>query len=171
MSMWATVVLTLGSAMVGALAALAAAYIQIRNADRSRRTAERNARREKGAEAIGPIMALLNDADPTLLFIVVEEGRDLSQEIRKLQETWKPLRDRLFVYAAGHPSGAVTERTQEVVATMTGLLVDLRIAAKDGGREGLFESHRDAMLSAASLLAEVRGEPLRLGSARDLNEK
>jgi hypothetical protein len=173
MSEWGTVVLTLGSALIGVFGALAGTLIQMRSARQDRRLADLHARRDKGAEAVGPVMSLIRDADPVQLFRPGYDPGDVLDRVDELRHRWAPLRDRLFVYGAAHPSGAVVTSTQRVAGSIDGFLVDLRIAAAGRGDvtiEGTQEMYPAVSLGVIGLTAEIRGEPLYFGPARDLED-
>jgi hypothetical protein len=171
MPAWATVVLTLGSAFLGALAAVSATMLQSRNAHRERVAHERVARRESGAQAVAPVWALALDADPTVVFVQIE-GRDVAAEVSKLEERWRVLRAPLLAYAAGHPKASITEETNRLIGTLSAFLVDLRIVAsggRDGGsQEDLTQLYFGVRLGVGALIAAIRDEPLVLGTAPDL---
>jgi hypothetical protein len=171
MSQWATIVLTLGSALIGVLGALAGTLIQMRSANHQRRATERRARREQGAEAVAPVMALLDDANPTRLFLPGRDPAALIEQIEELERRWKPLRDRLLVYGASHPSGDVVGSAQTAVGSIQAFLLDLRSVATGGSGctpQGAQEIYTSVLLIVIELLAKVRGENLYLGPARDL---
>jgi hypothetical protein len=63
-SAWSTVALSLGSAGIGATAALTVTTMQLRNATASRERAERAARRDRAAGVLGRILGVLDDMEP-----------------------------------------------------------------------------------------------------------
>ena len=148
--------------------------MQMRSARRERQVAEHHALRDKGAEAVGPLLAIVRDADPVQLFLPEFDPGEVVHQVGELQNRWRPVRDRLFVYGAAHPSGAVVGSTQKVAASIDTFLVDLRIAAtgQSGSTpEGASESYTGVSFAVAELIAEIRGEPLHLGPARDLKDE
>jgi hypothetical protein len=100
MSAWSTVVLSLGSAGIGAAAALTGTAMQLRNSRRERDRAERAAWRDRAASVIGPILGVLDDMEPKA--ISEHQGRS-QQTIENIGRRWWRARDDLLVFAAANP--------------------------------------------------------------------
>jgi hypothetical protein len=83
MPAWATIVLTLGSTAIGAVAALAASW------------------RARGAAVLGPLRGVLDDLEPKA--IAASGGRS-EQTIANIGRRWWRARDELLVFGAAHPS-------------------------------------------------------------------
>jgi hypothetical protein len=89
---WATVLITLGASVIAVVGTLAAARMQLRNSSREREIAERDRWREKGAEVVGPLNSLLEEAEPLRLGLTLETWR---ARLDGLWERWVPLREQL----------------------------------------------------------------------------
>jgi len=120
MPAWATVALTLGSTLIGAMAALGASWMQLKNAERERERAEAAARRARGASVLGPVRGVLDDLEPTA---VASSGGRSEQTIANIGRRWWKARDELLVFAAADPSGDVARAANSladaVAATWT----------------------------------------------------
>jgi hypothetical protein len=104
MPAWATVLLTLGSAAIGAAAALAATRMQLQSARRERDRAEAEARRARGASVLGPILGVLDDLEPQA--IAAGDGRS-DQTMANIGRRWWRARDELLVFGAADASGEI----------------------------------------------------------------
>lgn len=141
MPAWATVVLTLGSTLIGATAALGASWMQLKNAGRERERVEAAARRARGASVLGPVRGVLDDLEPTA---IASSGGRSDQTIANIGRRWWKARDELLVFGAADPSLEV--------ARTANLLADA-VAATWTSTTDL---NRDVPTSAEHLQAAVR---------------
>jgi hypothetical protein len=157
MPAWATVVLTLGSTAIGAVAALAASWMQLRSARRDREAAEAASRRARGAAVLGPLLGVLDDLEPNA--IAVSGGRS-EQTIANIGRRWWRARDDLLVFGAADPAGDVAHATNSladaVAATWTTVT---RLNLDPTSAEHLQAAIRDH--DSAREFADALGELLR----------
>jgi hypothetical protein len=123
MPAWATVLLTLGSAAIGAATALTATRMQLRSASRERERSDGAARRARGASVLGPILGVLDDLEPQA--IAASDGRS-DQTMANIGRRWWRARDELLVFGAADPSGdvalAANSLADAVAATWTSVV-------------------------------------------------
>jgi hypothetical protein len=120
---WAS---TLLATAIGATAALAGAGLQMWQARQAAKAAER----AEWAATFGPVLGMLGD-----------QWRD--QPIAWYEETWGPVRDRLAVAAAGHPSSETRSTIFELLET----LAKIRNLASNLADSDLDPAKRQATLS------------------------
>src|SRR6476646_509499 len=101
MPTWATVVLSLGSAIIGAATALTATGLQLRNSRRQDELREAAGWRERGARVLGPALGVLADMEPQA---VVAAGGRSDRTLENVGRRWWQARDELLIFAAGTPS-------------------------------------------------------------------
>jgi hypothetical protein len=116
MPAWATVVLTLGTTVIGAAAALAASLIQLRHARHDREAAEEAAWRDRGAAVVGRVFGVLDDMEPQA---IAASGGRRRTTIENIARRWWQTRDDLLVFASGHPSAAVAQLADGVVEAVS----------------------------------------------------
>ena len=116
MSAWSTVVLSLGSAGVGAASALAATWLQLRQAKREREVVERSAWRDRGAMVLGPVLGVLDDMEPSA---IADRGGRSRQTIENIGRRWWRVRDELLKFGAANPSGRVADCANELVSAVS----------------------------------------------------
>lgn len=156
MSAWSTVVLSLGSAGVGATAALAGTAMQLRDSRRQRERAEEAAWRDRAANVLGPIFGVLDDMEPRA---IVDHGGRSKLTVENIGRRWWRARDDLLAFAAANPSRALAtaahdladavarswtsmttlngalEAAREAIQTVDGSVVDHACADHDRARE------------------------------------
>jgi hypothetical protein len=165
MPAWATVLITLGGAVIGAGAAIGGTWLQMRHARTERRANERRELRERGAAVIGPLFRLLTQSRPEVL---LSFGDEAPKRMNDLEYRWGELGDALFVYALGHPSRDVVQMADELASAVSLSLIFTRQAidshskeARGGeGDEAAYEaanrSHREAVAISRKLATALR---------------
>jgi hypothetical protein len=152
MPAWATVLLTLGSTAIGATAALAASWMQLRSARRDREQAEAGARRARGAAVLGPIRGVLDDLEPQA--IAASGGRS-DQTIANIGRRWWKARDELLVFGAVDPSGEVAAAANSladaVAATWTSVIALNANPSSDDALATARAKHGEARAAADAL--------------------
>ena len=123
MPAWATVLLTLGSTAIGATAALAASWMQLRSARRDRERAEAVARRARGGSVLGPVLGVLDDLEPSA---IASSGGRSEETMANIGRRWWKARDELLVFGTTDPSGevalAANSLADAVAATWTSVV-------------------------------------------------
>jgi hypothetical protein len=137
-STWSTVALSLGSAAIGATAALAGTGLQLRRARLDRERADRAAWRDRAANVLGPILGVLDDMEPRA---IAEHGGRSQQTIENIVRRWWRGRDDLLVFGVANPSREIASASQALAAdvarlwtTMTSLNRALQAAGGSGGQ-------------------------------------
>ena len=153
MPAWATVLLTLGSTAIGATAALAASWMQLRSARRDREHAEVSARRVRGAEVLGPIRGVLDDLEPQA---IAASGHGRSKEtMSNIGRRWWRARDELLVFGAVDPSSeigsAASSLADAVAATWTSVGALNDYASSPEALNTAVEKHASARQAADEL--------------------
>jgi hypothetical protein len=165
MSAWSTVVLSLGSAGVGAASALAATWMQLRQAKRERDIEERSAWRDRGAMVLGPVLGVLDDMEPTS---IAERGGRSSQTIENIGRRWWRGRDELLKFGTANPSGPIADCASDLVRTVSASwtsMVGLNEALQQA------DSARAGAVDHAELLERARSDHERASAAaRSLGE-
>jgi outer membrane murein-binding lipoprotein Lpp len=166
-STWSTVALSLGSAAIGATAALAGTGLQLRRARLDRERADRAAWRDRAANVLGPILGVLDDMEPRA---IAEHGGRSQQTIENIGRRWWRGRDDLLVFGVANPSREIASASQALAAdvarlwtSMTSLNRALQAAGGSGGQvdaELLDRACSDHELatSAAQALEELSRE-------------
>jgi hypothetical protein len=159
---WATVAIALGAALIGVAGTLGATWLGNHSAARRREEDKNEQLREKGAAVVGPLRALIIEAEPLALGIFGDSTR-----VEALWHRWEALRDQLAVFAALHPSHRVNELANELMKAVPSSLSATAyfvhsIEKRAGGDKDLKEAtearHSEALSAADALLAEIRGE-------------
>jgi len=135
-SAWSTVALSLGSAGIGATAALTGTAMQLRHARRDRERAERAAWRDRAAGIVGPILGVLDDMEPRA---IAEHGGRIPQTIENIGRRWWRARDDLLVFGVASPSPQIAAKSQalaEAVARSWVSMTSLNRALQAGGQPG-----------------------------------
>jgi len=162
MPAWATVVLTLGSTLIGATAALGASWMQLKSAGRERERAEASARRARGAAVLGPVLGVLDDLEPTA---VASSGGRSEQTIANIGRRWWKARDELLVFGAADSSGGVAHAANSladaVAATWTSTTHLNRDVTSATHLQAAVRDH-----AKARELADALGELMRLTQTR-----
>jgi hypothetical protein len=169
-SAWSTVALSLGSAGIGAAAALAGTAMQLRHARLNRERAEQAAWRDRAGSVLGPILGVLDDLEP---HAVAEHGGRSQQTIDNIGRRWWRARDDLLVFGAANPSPKIAATSQalaEAVARSWTSLTTLNRALQTLGQPG--EPFDTTLLARASsdhetarALARKLGEVSRDGTS------
>jgi hypothetical protein len=115
MSGWSTVALSLGSAGIGAAAALAGTAMQLRHARRDRERADRAAWRDRAASIVGPILGVLDDMEPRA---IAEGGGRSQQTIENIGRRWWRARDDLLVFGVANPSREIAAASRSLAAAV-----------------------------------------------------
>jgi hypothetical protein len=89
---WATVVLTLGAAAIGAVAAIEGVVLQSRYASAERREATVAARRVRAAEILGRVVTFLTDIEPARIGFNVNQATT-PEQMKALAVRLNTLRD------------------------------------------------------------------------------
>ena len=167
MPAWATVVLTLGTALIGAAAALSASMLQLRHARREREAASEAAWRERGAAVVGRVFGVLDDMEPEA---VAASGGRSTRTIENIARRWWQTRDELLVFASGHPSPAVSRLADEVVEAVSRAWEDVvRLNDAVSNAEALraaTASYGDALERARTLREAIRSASEAAGRGR-----
>jgi hypothetical protein len=169
-SAWSTVALSLGSAGIGAAAALTGTSMQLRHARRDRERSERAAWRDRGASVLGPIMGVLDDMEPRA---IAEHGGRSQQTIENVGRRWWKARDELLVFGAANPSDEIARASQElaeaVARAWTSVITLNRVLeGADAANRALDPALLDRVCNdhaAAATLAQRLGELSREGPA------
>ena len=161
MSAWSTVALTLGSAAIGAAAALTGTALQLRRARLDRERADRAAWRDRAAHVLGPILGVLDDMEPRA---IAEHGGRSEQTIANIGRRWWRARDDLLVFGVASPSAEIASGSQTLAAatahawtSMTTLNLALRATGESGAQfdpalvERASKDHDEAMHAAQKL--------------------
>jgi hypothetical protein len=159
MSAWSTVALSLGSAGIGAAAALTGTAMQLRSSRREHDRAEQAAWRDRAANVLGPIRGVLDDMEPEA--IVEHHGRS-QQTIENIGRRWWRARDQLHVFAAANPSAEISATSNDLAdavartwASMTTLNRALQASDSGGTEAPLLERARGDHSSALGLVQEL----------------
>ena len=162
MPAWATVVLSLGTAVIGAGAALSASMLQLRHARHEREAAAAASWRDRGAAVVGRVFGVLDDMEPKA---IARSGGRSRTTIENIGRRWWKTRDDLLVFASGHPSADVAELADEVVDAVARAwerVVRLNRELENGAAQAdplesaAVESHQDAFDRARRLREAVR---------------
>ena len=113
MSAWSTVALSLGSAAIGATAALTGTAMQLRRARLDRERADQAAWRDRAAHVVGPILGVLDDMEPRA---IAEHGGRSQETISNIGRRWWRARDDLLVYGVASPSQEIASGSQALAA-------------------------------------------------------
>jgi hypothetical protein len=157
MPAWATVVLTLGTTLIGAAAALSASMLQLRHAHREREAASEAAWRERGAAVVGRVLGVLDDMEPQA---IARSGGRSKRTMENIGRRWWQTRDDLLVFASGHPSLAVSVLAEEVVITVSNAWEDVarlnRAVENPVALAAATEAHEDTLERVRRLLEVIR---------------
>ncbi len=170
---WTTVVVTLGGASIGALAAIGGAVIQARYERKSREASERRELGRTAAAAVAPVRALLSQVEPrtTLAPLIYPETSEDSQawagkRLNAALEEWEERRQALTLYGAAHPSNEVGETAVQVIdaveSAMNAYVLAGTVARVDSpeiARSSVEAAYNEAVKRADELLALIRREP------------
>lgn len=162
MPAWATVVLTLGSTLIGATAALGASWMQLKNAGRERERAEAAARRASGAAVLGPVRGVLHDLEPTA---VASGGGRSEKTMANIGRRWWKARDELLVFGAADPSGDVARAANSLADAVSATWTSTTNLNRDvTSAQHLQAAARDH--ARARKLADALDELMRLAQTR-----
>jgi hypothetical protein len=165
-SAWATVVLALGVASIGATAGLLGGWLQHRYTIRREQSAARAARLREGATVIAPVALLLTDADPARLGVNINLADPLGP-ITELRAKWDELRTPLAAYAVSNPSTVVRDAGQKLIVAVSNALTSASWMLHDHARgasttEKMLETaksdHAEARALVECVLASIRDE-------------
>ena len=148
MTDWSSVALSIGSAGIGALAALAGTSMQLRSARKERDRAEQVARRERAAAIAGPILGVLADMEPRA--IAEADGRS-DQTMENIGRRWWRVRDELLVYGAASPSPKVADASQQHADGVARAWASVNAFNRSPQDEKLFETAREDHEQATKL--------------------
>lgn len=157
MSDWTTVALTLGSAGIGAGAALAGTAMQLRSARKERERADQAAWRDRAAGIVGPILGVLADMEPRAL---AEAGGRSPQTMENIGRRWWRARDALLVFGAASPSKRLGEESQALADAVARAWTSMNALNRSPQDEQLVEAarhdHEQASALARALEATTR---------------
>ena len=171
MPVWETVTLAVApilGAVVGAAIALFGTWLTNRTAQQLHEAETATRTRQRGAEALAPVGALLADIDPDELAFNVRPAS--ADAIRKHQEQWKELRERTLVVGTSEPIPHLAEATQRLVTAVgnainsAAWLVNNRLKHEGDlrfDRELARCDHSRALDILDVTLSAVRGESIR----------
>jgi hypothetical protein len=167
-SAWSTVALSLGSAGIGAAAALAGTAMQLRHARLERAKAELAGWRDRAATVLGPILGVLDDMEP---HAIAEHGGRSQQTVDNIGRRWWRARDDLLVFGVANPSphiAATSQQLADAVARSWTSMTTLNRALHSAGAEPidsevLTRARKDH--EAATALARKLGDASRDVSA------
>jgi len=128
MSAWSTVALSLGSAGVGATAALTATALQLRDNRRQRERAEEAAWRDRAANVLGPIFGVLDDMEPRA---IVEHGGRSKLTVENIGRRWWRARDDLLAFGAANPSRAISAAAHDLADAVAHSWVSITMLNRD----------------------------------------
>jgi hypothetical protein len=108
------------AALIGALGGgVAGASLQGRRQDR----VDRDQRRDRAAEVIAEVKALLTDLNPERLGFNAHEGT-FDTSFTRLEERWQRLRVPLLTLWGGHPSKQVRDLSRDLEIAATNTLIN-----------------------------------------------
>jgi hypothetical protein len=150
---------TLFGAAVGAVGIMVNEGLRRRAERVERERQEAAAERKQGATIVGPILALLRDANR----IAENPGLMAQALVDELWRRWAPMRDDIEVYAAAHPDERTGDIADGLISNMNTALVSLnKVVVKPGDADLVREasaSHAEARRMARTFLAVVRNQP------------
>lgn len=159
MSAWATVVLALGVALIGAAAGLLGGWLQHRYAIRREQSATHEACLREGATVLAPVALLLTDADPTRLGVNISLADPLGP-VTELRTKWEEVRTPLAAYALSHPSNFVRDAGQMLIVAVSNALTSASWMLHDHARaapttEKMLETAKSDHAEARALMERV----------------
>ena len=107
--------ISLGSAGIGATAALTGTALQLRHAQADRERAEQAAWRNRAGTIIGPLRGVLADMEPRA---IAEGGGRSDKTLANIGRRWWRARDDLLVFAAASPLPQIAVAGQEAAAAV-----------------------------------------------------
>jgi hypothetical protein len=146
---WATVALS----AITAATALLAVWLQNRYAERSRKQEAREQRIREAAHITGAVLDLLSDGHPDRLAVNVRREEPFA-DYNPLHERWNELRPAVLRFALAHPSPAMRQLGESLIAavwqTLSRSALLLGDLARDRGdiikgREEASEHHAEAV--------------------------
>jgi hypothetical protein len=116
MPWWGTVILTLGAALLAGGAGLGSAVMSNHGLRQREERIEAARRRERGADVIAPILIFIDDIEPVR--VSFNRSSETPKQMQRLRMRWEELRQPLAAFAAGHPSAAVIEKSEQVITAV-----------------------------------------------------
>ncbi len=120
MPAWATVVLTLGSAVIGGAIALIAVERQNRHATLEREAIARAQRQEAAGRVLGRIRAVLVDLEPTR--VTFNLNPQSGEQLDAVNRRWLEQRDELASFGAGSGSGEIDDVSTALAVEIANLI-------------------------------------------------
>lgn len=158
---WATVVLTLGTGLIGGGFAYAVARMNLRDTQEARHTAEWHEWREKGAQAIAPVFSILRDSEPKRMAINMRQP-STSEQVSDLFRRWNEARAEIELLAVSHPNPQIEEQASTLLPNVHNALISLSylVAGEHVGTadelERAKDDYEDALREAKAMRQEIR---------------
>jgi hypothetical protein len=127
---WATVVISLGGAVIG----FGSTVLLLWHQRVQRRADQASARLERAAEVLGPSRRLLIELNPSRM--LANFGPDSLNDWRELRARWDGLNDRLLTVEASQPSREVGELLKELSVEATNATISTGWALRDMATAG-----------------------------------
>jgi hypothetical protein len=127
---WATVVISLGGAVIG----FGSTVLLLWHQRVQRRAGQASARLERAAEVLGPSRRLLIELNPSRM--LANFGPDSLNDWRELRARWDGLNDRLLTVEATQPSREVGELLKELSVEATNATISTGWALRDMATAG-----------------------------------
>lgn len=163
MTTWSTVVLTLGSALIGAIGALAGTYVHVRSSRVERLAKERQERRERGAAAVAEALTLLADLGRNVSSAASLRPEEATRLVADLESRWRRIQESLVAYTTVMASAEAAASAQQLLAVMwqemetgTKALLYPEAEPSDAPYVGLKPFQDDAVSKAWELLGYIR---------------
>lgn len=138
----------------------------------SARRAEQRDLRERGSEAVTPVLELLQGLGPAA--IVFGSNEQINEHLRETHRRWwEERRPALLVYGNQHPSDRVRALANELATAVqaaqasTRYLFETRLTAVTmDAHDAAEQRHQEALAKAEELMTEVRSQHVRLRLSR-----
>jgi hypothetical protein len=161
MAVWATIVLTLGSSVIAAAAAIIATERQSRHATRERLALAEAQRRERAAGVIGRLQILLGDIEPTR--VAMNINNQSLPLLLEAERTWRELRDELAVFTAAEGSHEIRDLGRRLAVEITNTANRLCVivqgqqpgSAGYGDEREILEAAKEHFATANRLIGEL----------------
>jgi hypothetical protein len=130
---WPTALISLATALIGAVAGAAAAHWLGRSARagaaKHRAGVEHAQSRDKAGNALGPLRSLLGDAYPATL--AVNAGPQSKQVLADIRSRWVDIRDELASYGHAHPRETVGAAANQLTIAVGNALTSVTWCVND----------------------------------------
>jgi hypothetical protein len=144
--------IALAGVIVSPLGAIAVAFLAGRQRENDRTVVEREKARAESAAVLGPLLVLLNDAEPYRL--AVQTGPHTPEVFKDLRRRWMELRDSLGVMGAVEPRWS--QEALRLVIAVDNALYSAQLWTGDVTSERFKSAaegdHREAMQRAKALV-------------------